>query len=445
MRVRFWGTRGSLAKPGPATLRYGGNTPCLEVRTDDGTLIVLDCGTGAHDLGRALAAEGPAQGHLMITHTHWDHIQGFPFFAPLFLPEHEWNVYAPYGLGSPLQDTLAGQMGYAYFPVTLDQLSADIKYNDLVEGEFYIGKVHVTTRYLNHPVPTLGYRFSIGGAVLVYATDHEPHSQHVHELTHLPVHHEDLRHIEFLSDADLVIHDTQYTAEEYPGKVGWGHTSMENGVEFAIAANARKLALFHHDPWRDDDALDQLVEIHQRSAAGRGSQLEVFAAAEGEVLELPEQKDATTAAAEELPSSISAVFEPAETTVLVVDNDPTIVRLLVFALRPEGCRVVIANDGETALQMALEERPDLVLMEWDMSGLNGLEVCRALRAEQDPKFQEMPIVLMTTYAKAGDIAGAFDSGVTDYITKPFTPQFVRTRVHAWLLRARKGIARDLYF
>src|SRR5262249_4992838 len=128
MRIRFWGVRGSLPKPGPTTLRYGGNTSCVELRADDGTLVILDCGTGAHGLGQALvaAAERPIRGHLLISHTHWDHIQGFPFFAPLFASGNEWDIYAPGGLGQELAATLAGQMQYTYFPVSLDQLGATI-------------------------------------------------------------------------------------------------------------------------------------------------------------------------------------------------------------------------------------------------------------------------------------------------------------------------------
>jgi ribonuclease BN (tRNA processing enzyme) len=149
MRVQFWGTRGSLAKPGPTTLRYGGNTSCVEVRTADGTLVVLDCGTGAHDLGLKLAAstKPPLRGHLLITHTHWGHIRGFPFFAPLFARGNEWDIDAPGGLGRQLEVTLAGQMEYTYFPITLAQCGAAIRFHDLTEGRFEIGTLRVTARY----------------------------------------------------------------------------------------------------------------------------------------------------------------------------------------------------------------------------------------------------------------------------------------------------------
>ncbi len=206
MRVQFWGTRGSLAKPGPTTLQYGGNTACVEVRTANGTLIVLDCGTGAHGLGLALAAaaEQPVRGHLLITHTHWDHIQGFPFFAPLFVRGNEWDIYAPGGLGQQLEVTLAGQMEYTYFPITLSQCGAAIRFHDLGEGSFEIGALRVTPRYLNHPALALGYRLDVDGAVVVYAVDHEPHTRDPAGPApgargRSPTHREDQRHVDWLA------------------------------------------------------------------------------------------------------------------------------------------------------------------------------------------------------------------------------------------------------
>src|SRR6266542_256660 len=210
MDIRFWGTRGSLAKPGRITLRHGGNTSCIEVRGDDGTLIVLDCGTGAHGLGQALLSTGPrCDGHLMLTHTHWDHIQGFPFFAPLFVPGNTWDIYAPGARGQQLEQTLAGQMEYNYFPVTLAQLGATIRFHALADGRFAIAGLRFATQYLNHPALALGYRLESGGTVVVYSTDHEPHAPNPVARTAADprVHGEDRRHVEFLADADLVIHD----------------------------------------------------------------------------------------------------------------------------------------------------------------------------------------------------------------------------------------------
>ncbi|MBI4641649.1 MAG: response regulator [Candidatus Tectomicrobia bacterium] len=451
MRIRFWGTRGSLARPGPTTLRYGGNTLCVEVRTADGTLIVFDCGTGAYDLGQSLlkSGESPLRGHLLITHTHWDHIQGFPFFAPLFIPGNEWDIYAPGGLGQHLDRTLAGQMEYTYFPVTLNQLGATIRYHDLVEDAFDIGDIRVIPCYLNHPVLTLGYRLEVGGVTMVYATDHEPHSRHQPDVTHLagaasralPVHPEDLRHVKFLAGADLVIHDSQYTAEEYPKKVGWGHTSAEQAVDFALEADAKQLAIFHHDPLRDDDSLDRLVEVCRQRAATGSSTLEVFAAAEGQIIELPERKITmphivghTGSAAVAGAVEIAAEAE----TVLIVDDDPDVVRLLIETLRPEGFHLLSANNGESALQIAQKERPALILLDWLLPGRDGLEVCRLLRADADPRLRAIPVVVLTSLTREEDITAAFEAGATDYLTKPFSPANVRARVRGWLLRSHTG-------
>jgi CheY-like chemotaxis protein/phosphoribosyl 1,2-cyclic phosphodiesterase len=436
MDVRFWGTRGSLAKPGPTTLRYGGNTSCVEVRGVDGALIVLDCGTGAHGLGQALvSSDSPRRhGHLMITHTHWDHIQGFPFFAPLFIPGNTWDIYAPGALGQQLERTLAGQMEYNYFPVTLAQLGATIRFHDLVEGRFTIAGVRVSTQYLNHPALALGYRLESGGTVLVYASDHEPHAPNPtgRQAGEPPMHGEDQRHVEFLAGADLVIHDAQYTVEEYPQKTGWGHTPAEWAVDYAVAARARSLALFHHDPLRDDDAVDRLVEICRRRASAVGSPLQVFAAAEGQELRLLERDTG----APRTDSPPEATMQAGAHTILVADDDPTIVRLLTLALEPDGFRVVTANDGKTALHVARLERPALILLDWHMPGADGMEVTRALRSEDDPALREVPVVLITAQSGAENTAAGFAAGVTDYLTKPFRPAHVRARVHAWLQRRR---------
>jgi CheY-like chemotaxis protein len=442
MIVRFWGTRGSLAKPGPTTLRYGGNTSCVELRSADGTLIVLDCGTGAHGLGHRLmtGAEPRRDGHLMITHTHWDHIQGFPFFAPLFAPGNSWDIYAPGAIGQQLERALAGQMEYQYFPVTLAQLGATTRYHDLAEGCFTVGGVRVVTQYLNHPALALGYRLEAGGAVVVYSVDHEPHAPDpaARRTDGTPMHQEDRRHVEFLAGADLVIHDAQYTLEEYPQKMGWGHTPAEWAVDYAVAAGAHRLALFHHDPLRSDEALDRLVEICRRRAGAAGSALQVFAAAEGEEVRLIEH-DTETPRTETLPCPTRTV---GPLTILVADDDPTMVRLLTLALEPDGFRVVTANDGKAALAQARLEHPALILLDWQMPGADGIEVTRALRREPDPALRDVPVVLITAQSGPDNTAAGFAAGVTDYLTKPFRPAHVRTRVQAWLLRRRDDPARQ---
>lgn len=290
MRVRFWGTRGSIAKAGPSTVRYGGNTSCVEVRSAGGTLIVLDCGTGAHGLGHLLSNQGPIQqhGHILVSHTHWDHIQGFPFFAPFADADNEWHVHGPRGIGSSVREALAGQMQSIYFPVSLEQLAATLHYNDLVEGSFELGDVKVTAQFLNHPALTLGYRIEADGATLVYATDHEPHACDlaVARPDHSVCHREDDAHARFLAGADLLIHDAQYTAEEYPARVGWGHSTVEYAVDTAAAVGVRAIALYHHDPMRDDGSVDALVRSARRRVGAIRSGIEVFAAAEGHAYDL---------------------------------------------------------------------------------------------------------------------------------------------------------------
>jgi CheY-like chemotaxis protein len=440
MQIRFWGTRGSLAKPGPTTLRYGGNTSCVAALAADGTRLILDCGTGAHGLGLALLAsdERPLSGHILITHTHWDHIQGLPFFQPLFDPGNEWDIYAPTGLGQHLEETLAGQMHYTYFPVTLAEIGATIRCHDLVEGTFEADGVGVTAQYLNHAALCLGYRLEADGVTVVYATDHEPHTRLQADAPpgSLPVHAEDRRHAAFVANADLLIHDAQYTAAEYPQKVGWGHSTVDYAVDMALAGHVKRLALFHHDPLRDDDAVDRLVEHGQRRVADAGGTLEVFAAAEGVALDLAAPWPVAPPLASDEASAEGAVEVARRPKVLLVDDEPDVLHLLSLTLRPEGFDLLTASDGDAALRLARTERPDLIMLDWNLPGLDGLAVCRALRAESDPRLRDVPIVLLTAQATTQDMQEGFAAGVTDFLTKPFKPPHLRTRVRAWLLRAR---------
>jgi CheY-like chemotaxis protein len=338
-------------------------------------------------------------------------------------------------------------MEYAYFPITLGQLGATVRYHDLAESTFTLDDVCITTCYLNHPALTLGYRLEADGVVLVYATDHEPHARPQPDQPGetpagvLPVHHEDRRHIEFLSGADLIIHDAQYTATEYAQKIGWGHSPVTYVVDVVLAAHGKRLALFHHDPARDDAELDQVLEMCRERAAAAQSPLDIIAAAEGQWIELSAHTVASVAAASLTPPVLTGeTSRVADTlgTVLIVDDDPDIVGLLLATLRPEGFQLLSAGDGETALALARAERPALILLDWMMPGRTGLEVCRALRAETDLHLRQVPVVLLTSRAEGEDIAAGFAAGATDYLTKPFKPSYVRSRVRSWLLRSQGG-------
>jgi phosphoribosyl 1,2-cyclic phosphodiesterase len=291
VQVTFWGTRGSIAAPGPRTVRYGGNTSCVEVRTDNGTLFILDSGTGIRELGMSLLARQPeVQGHILISHTHWDHIQGWPFFTPALMKGNEFTLHALGGLNTSLEQVLANQMEYMYFPITLDAMQARISFDETREGQFSVDGVRVTAHYLNHTSICLGYRIEADGKTLVYASDTEPHG-----LTAAPgmqlrppvfgekprlVHGEDQELAEFTRGADLLILDAQYTDEEYPKKVGWGHSTTSYATDIGVLAGVARLALYHHDPTHDDDAVDAIVEAAQRRAAAYGAEIDVFGAAE---------------------------------------------------------------------------------------------------------------------------------------------------------------------
>ncbi len=285
MYVRFWGTRGSIAAPGRHTATYGGNTACVEVRTADGTRLILDCGTGARVLGLQLlrAAAPPRRLHLFLSHTHWDHIQGFPFFEPAFLPATDLHIYAPRGFHRSMEDAMAGLMQHPYFPVKLHDLRSRLHFTELEEGAFRVGEVSIATHFVNHTAPTLAYRLSNGGATVAYVTDHEPFWKPAGLLFHHPG---DLSHVAFVKGADLLIHDAQYTAEEYANRTGWGHSTVEYATDVAVAAGVSRLALFHHDPTHDDATVERLEGEAQARIAAYGTALEIFAAAEGSELKV---------------------------------------------------------------------------------------------------------------------------------------------------------------
>jgi phosphoribosyl 1,2-cyclic phosphodiesterase len=276
--LKFWGARGSIPTPGAGTVRYGGNTSCIEVRSG-GEIIILDAGTGLRGLGNALATEfkkHPLHLTLLITHTHWDHIQGLPFFAPIYNPRCRLRLLCSEGARTGLINALTGQMESTYFPVPFSELPSNIEIEELRSYSFNIGQVSVRTLRANHPGNCVGYRLLAPDSLITFFPDTEPRPGG-----------RDLEMIDFVRDSDALILDSQYTAAQYKQHIGWGHGCVDDSVALAIAANVKKLFLFHHDPDRNDKDVDALVKHARHLVAARKSKLQVDAAREGVTIQLP--------------------------------------------------------------------------------------------------------------------------------------------------------------
>jgi phosphoribosyl 1,2-cyclic phosphodiesterase/DNA-binding response OmpR family regulator len=433
VQVTFWGTRGSIAKAGPTTVRYGGNTSCVSVRTDSGTLLVIDCGTGIHELGQVLASDGnPVDGHLLIGHTHWDHIQGLPFFTPLFQEGNSWHVYGPRGLDTSIDKALAGQMQYTYFPVQLLDFGATIEYHDLVEGQFEIDDITVTTRYLHHPALTLGFRIEADGVILVYSSDHEPSTPEAAAADRKDVaglNRQEAQHIEFLRDADLLIHDAQYLAEEYPSKVGWGHSTVEYVVDAAAAANARRLALYHHDPTRTDDAVDELLDMARARAREMGFKGEVFAATEGATVTMASRPTSEARPIIDTATRAPALAELPRAVLIAVDNSAADAALHEAASE-EGFDTLPCGDFDEVLYRVRTEQPPIVVLEADPErSLDELADDAREIVESYPEGATVTYVTTTTPP-----SNAIRPEITDWLVWPSSQSHLRTKLRAWLLR-----------
>jgi phosphoribosyl 1,2-cyclic phosphodiesterase len=286
LRVQFWGTRGSIPSPGPKTVRYGGNTPCVEVRTTDGWLIILDAGTGMRELGRSLLSRAngaPIKGDIFLTHAHWDHIQGIPFFGPIFQRGNHFTIWGSHSLETSIDRIVRDQMNPVVFPVTFEELDATIDFSAISDAKQKRQGFEVSAYPVRHPGGALGYRFTEttdGARSLVYISDNELGSGGKYET---PVGWRS-QLIEFVKGAKVLVHDTTYTAEEYDHYRGWGHSTYDDALTLAIEAKVETLVLFHHKPERSDEELDDRVEACREIVKERGVTLAIEAAAEGMTL-----------------------------------------------------------------------------------------------------------------------------------------------------------------
>ena len=261
--VRCWGTRGSIPSPGPKTVRFGGNTTCLEVNVRE-QRIIFDAGSGIRPLGMDIVERGPNAIPIFLTHFHWDHIQGFPFFAPLYDPEDRIRVIGPKQKDIDVQNLFAGQMGPIYFPVPFSFVSAEMEFGHLNHGSYEVGDFVLDVMRVRHPSFVLGYRIEVSGRVVCFIPDNELDGDGYGELE--PGF--DSRIVDFVGDADLLIHDSMYTEEEYPHRAGWGHSTFEQSLRLAREAGVKQLLFTHHDPTRTDYELEAIIAKMREAGGG---------------------------------------------------------------------------------------------------------------------------------------------------------------------------------
>jgi phosphoribosyl 1,2-cyclic phosphodiesterase/CRP-like cAMP-binding protein/CheY-like chemotaxis protein len=429
--IRFWGTRGSIPTPDRRTNYFGGNTSCVEVRTGDDHAIVLDCGTGVRPLGLDILGRGESLPplHILITHTHWDHIQGFPFFLPAYVPGARLTFYGTRGLEQSLEASISGQMHQTYFPVQLGELRAEVDFVELGEQRFTLGSCRVTTQYLNHTAPTIGYRFEHGRLKFAYITDHEPFWWPPTGLAQAGsyLHPGDQRHIAFVAGVDLLIHDAQYSDREYPAKRGWGHSPIEYVVDVAIRAGVRRLVLFHHDPLHSDAWVRQHTEAARRRARAAGSSLEILAASEGLEIRLAQP-------VRPIKSTVNGTSRVAASgrggRILVAGSTADAAREIRDALAGDGYEITLARNGKVA-RLAARQRPHLLILLGARRERALLDTVKRVRGEAWGA--SLPILVVAGSEGPG-VAGRLADRLTDVLTRPLNPAFLRPRVRAWLSR-----------
>ena len=418
MRVRFWGTRGCIPTPGRHTIRFGGNTPCVELQAADGTIIILDCGTGAQALSLELhRAPRPLKLNLLIGHTNWGDIQGVPFFLQSLSPDTDVNMYAPAGFQRGLEAALASQMCHINFSPTLCDLMGRIRYVELEEGFFRLGKTVIETQYLNHPASALAFCIADGGATVAYVSNNEPFADPVRSGL---VHPGAQRHITFLKGVDLLIHDAQYSDVEYQGWIGWGHSPASYATEVALAVEVGRLAL----------AARALVNE-------RHAPLDVFAAVEGFDLEVQggqvRHKVSTVSALQRRPI--------AGARVLMVSIDETEVGRMTQILAEDGLILLTAPDSHSALACAASLPPDLVIVDACAPDGDWVWLIQELRGRLNEP--GLPALVLTEGSEQDRAMQLGAVSHTDYVAKPFNPSMLRARVRAQLSRSLAAFRKDL--
>jgi len=255
MIVRVWGARGSLSAPGPATVGYGGNTSCVEIEFADGTTLILDAGSGIRELGQRIAERDPGLLYICLTHLHLDHVEGLGFFEPLWTPGWKLHFWGPPSATTTLKDRVARYLSPPLFPVGLAEAPAEVVFEDVPRGAWGLGSAVIEAEAVEHRGPTVGYRIEDEGKVLVYLPDHEPYLTAA-----LDDERKWVSGWALAAGADLLLHDSQYTEEEYAQRLGWGHSSVNQAAAFSRAAEVRQLGMFHHDPMRSDSELEELYD-----------------------------------------------------------------------------------------------------------------------------------------------------------------------------------------
>ncbi len=295
MKVKFWGVRGSIPSPGPLTVRYGGNTTCIEVRSDDGALIILDAGTGIFALAQKLLHELPVSANIFISHSHWDHIQGLPFFTPLFIPGNRVRIFGAYDPVSDngVEQVMAVQLQYSYFPVREAEMKASIEYETLSIGQsVVVGDATITSALLNHPVIDFGYRIECNGKSVFFTGDHEPYyniydpDDADYAEYQVLLEEKQAAVDEAMRGVDVLIVDTSYTRDEYQSKKGWGHGVFDASIAMALRVGAKQLFCTHHEPTRSDDDLEAIFADVMARHASSLQGLTVRLAREGLEIEL---------------------------------------------------------------------------------------------------------------------------------------------------------------